>query len=106
MMLPDQGCEAAPLHPRWVEYDASSNPAPPVGWHASRRASLPGAAGDDVPAEISELLVDALESHGERSVVGVSVAGVCVAGSMWWAVAESVAGGRVVVGSVCCKAAS
>jgi hypothetical protein len=47
-----------------------------AGWHASKpageRASPLYGDGDDVPAEVSELLVDALESHG----------GVC----MWWCV--------------------
>lgn len=36
-----------------------------AGWHASKRAGLAvGAKSDDVPAEVSEFFVDALESHG------------------------------------------
>jgi hypothetical protein len=36
-----------------------------AGCHASKRAVLAvGRESDDVPAEVSELLVDALESHG------------------------------------------
>lgn len=36
-----------------------------AGCHASRPAGLAGTDGKDVPAEVSELLVDTLESHGE-----------------------------------------